>query len=295
MRAIPVSIYPSLESNDMRSSSDTLRRLARLLAGVVCLCLFSVTLMAQEAAKDQAEKAAEPAAEKTEPPAAHSDPAPAAAPAQSATAHGAGDSDHATDPAHTTAGDAHTEHAGGAGHHDPHDLSHQNAGPQIEDPSQWKADLALATFIVFICLLILLGKFAWGPLMKGLEERERKIAANIEEARRSAEMAAAQLRQYEAKLAAATDEAREILNQARRDADAARERILTEAQALAQRERQRAVEDIQAAKNAALQEMTQKSVDLAVSMAGRLVKRQLNPQDHAQLMREMIEKLPSPN
>ena len=62
--------------------------------------------------------------------------------------------------------------------------------------------------------------------MEGLEARERGIAANIEEAKRSAEMAAAQLRQYEAKLAAATEESREILNQARKDAEAAREQDL---------------------------------------------------------------------
>jgi F-type H+-transporting ATPase subunit b len=108
-------------------------------------------------------------------------------------------------------------------------------------------------------------------------------------------MAAAQLRQYEAKLAAATEESREILNQARKDAEAARERILAEAQAIAQRERQRAIDDIQTAKNAALQEMTQKSVDLAVSMAGRLVRRQLKAEDHSQLIREMLEQFPSRN
>jgi F-type H+-transporting ATPase subunit b len=155
--------------------------------------------------------------------------------------------------------------------------------------------LALASLVVFLCLLLLLSKFAWRPVMDGLEARERGIAANIEEAKRSAEMAAAQLRQYEAKLAAATEESREILNQARKDADAARERILAEAQMIAQRERQRAIDDIQSAKNAALQEMTQKSVDLAVSMAGKLVRRQLKAEDHSQLIREMMEQFPSRN
>lgn len=201
--------------------------------------------------------------------------------------HATGAASHATAEHGGAHGDAH------GGHGDPHDLSHQNAGPQLEDPSQWKSDLALASFVVFLCLLLLLSKFAWRPVMEGLEKRERAIAENIEEARRSAEKAAIQLRQYEAKLAAATEEAREILNQARKDADAARERIVSEAQSAAQRERQRAVEDIAAAKNAALAEMTQKSVDLAVTMAGRLVRRQLNAEDHAKLIREGLEQLPT--
>ena len=202
----------------------------------------------------------------------------------------------AADAAHPAAGTPAAEHAGArGGHHDPYELSHQNAGPKLEDPSQWKSDLALASLVVFLCLLLLLSKFAWRPVMEGLEARERGIAANIEEAKRSADMAAAQLRQYEAKLAAATEESREILNQARKDAEAARERIMAEAQAIAARERQRAIEDIQSAKNVALQEMTQKSVDLAVAMAGRLVRRQLKPEDHAQLIREMLEQFPSRN
>jgi F-type H+-transporting ATPase subunit b len=254
-------------------------------AGLVCLtacCLLisEPVLGAQppvEAEKAKAEAAHETEKAKTE--AAHPAAAkPAAADSHAPTAaHGA---EH---------GAAH------GGHHDPSDLSHQNAGPKLEDPSQWKSDLALATLVVFLCLLLLLSKFAWRPVMEGLEARERGIAANIEEAKRSAEMAAAQLRQYEAKLAAATEESREILNQARKDADAARERILADAQAIAQRERQRAIEDIQSAKNAALQEMTQKSVDLAVSMAGRLVRRQLKAEDHSQLIREMLDQFPSHN
>ncbi|MGE0756123.1 MAG: F0F1 ATP synthase subunit B [Pirellulaceae bacterium] len=215
----------------------------------------------------------------------------------------ASDAEHSAPAAgaHAEAADAHAEHAAGdhggghGAHHDPTDLSHANAGPQLEDPSQWKSDLAIGTLLVFLGLLILLTKFAWRPIMDGLEKREAAIAANIEEAQRSADKAAAQLRQYEAKLAAAAEEARNIVGQARKDADAARERILAEAQEAAQKERQRAIEDITGAKNQALQEMTQKSVDLAVVLAGRMVRRQLTQQDHAELIREVLDQFPSRN
>ncbi len=183
----------------------------------------------------------------------------------------------------------------GKGHHDERDLAHQNASRKIADPSEWKSDLAISTLVVFVCLLALLSKFAWRPVMDGLEAREAAIAAKIEEAKRSAEKAAEQLRQYEARLAAATEEARGILDQARRDAESAKERIVAEAQDVAQRERQRAIDDITAAKNVALQEMTQKSVDLAILLAGRLIRKQLRPEDHAQLIREMVNQFPSRN
>lgn len=232
-------------------------------------------------------------ASKTEQEKAAAAPSPEAAqPAHSA----AGSENESAQPVHAPAASEKAGHADAhAGHHEDFDLSHQNVAPKLDDPSEWKRDLALATLVVFLLLLLVLSKFAWGPLMEGLERRERAIAENIEQARLSAERAALQLRQYEAKLAAATEEAREILNQARKDADAARERILVDAQEAARRERQRAIEDIHAAKNVALQEMTQKSVDLAVAMAGRLVRRQLKREDHAQLIREALDQFPSKN
>ena len=117
----------------------------------------------------------------------------------------------------------------------------------------------------------------------------------IEEARQGQEKAAEQLKQYEAKLAAAGEEARELVAQARKDAETAKERILAEAQQAADRQRQRAIEDIQVAKNVALQEITKTSVDLAVNLAGRIVRRQLNAADHKQLIGEAMDQLPSRN
>jgi F-type H+-transporting ATPase subunit b len=195
---------------------------------------------------------------------------------------------------HVAAG--HAAHGGGHdAHHDPTDLSHLNAGPQLNDPSQFRSDLAIWTFVVFFCLLLILGKFAWGPVMSGLDQREESIAAMIEEAKQGQEKAAEQLKQYEAKLAAAGEEARELVAQARKDAESAKDRIVAEAQAAADRQRQRAIEDIRVAKNVALQEMTEKSVDLAVSLAGRIVRQQLKAEDHSQLIREAMDQLPSRN
>ncbi|MDA1052284.1 MAG: F0F1 ATP synthase subunit B [Planctomycetota bacterium] len=183
----------------------------------------------------------------------------------------------------------------GDAHHAPHDLSHQNATSSLNDSLEVRSDLAIWTFVVFIFLLAVLGKFAWGPVMLGLEKREQSIAAMIDEAKRGQEQAAEQLKQYEAQLAAASEEARELVTQARKDAETAKDRILAEAQQAADRQRQRAVEDIQVAKNVALQEITKTSVDLAVNLAGRIVRQQLKAEDHSQLIREAMDQLPSRN
>lgn len=185
-------------------------------------------------------------------------------------------------------------HGAGA-HHDPYDLSHMNATPLLEDPIEVRSDLALWTLVVFLLLLGLLLKFAWRPIIDGLEKRERSIAAMINDAKQSAEKAAEQLAQYEARLAAASAEAQQIIHRAQKDAEAAKEQIIALAQGAARKERERAVADVENAKNTALQEMTRRSVDLAALMATRIVRRQLQPEDQAQLIREALDQLPSRN
>ena len=131
--------------------------------------------------------------------------------------------------------------------------------------------------------------------MEGLERREASIAAAIDEAEQAAAKGAEQLKLYEAKLAAAAEETREMLAQARKDAEATGERIISEAQQTAAREREKAIADITSAKNTALAEITERSVDLAVSMAGRMIQRQLTPDDRAGLIREALDQLPNRN
>lgn len=163
------------------------------------------------------------------------------------------------------------------------------------NPMTFSLDLAFWNAIVFLVLLAILGKFAWGPIMEGLERRETSIANQIEEARVNAEKSAQQLAQYESQLATAAEEAKEIVATARKDAESAKERILAEAQEAAQRERDRASSEIETAKAAALQEIAQRSVDVALSLASDMVRRQLNKDDHDQLIRDALDRFPSNN
>lgn len=189
----------------------------------------------------------------------------------------------------------------GSGHeakhaaHDPHDLTHANASSKLEDPSEWRYDMSLCTFAVFVMLLALLGRFAWTPVMKGLDNREKFIARQIEEARQSAEQAASELKAYRDKMASAAQEALDVVNRARKDAEAVAEKVHEEAQQVAVRERERAIADIHAAKNAALREVARKGADLAVTLAGRIVRRELRTDDHTALITEALEQFPSSN
>jgi F-type H+-transporting ATPase subunit b len=179
------------------------------------------------------------------------------------------------------------------GHNDPYDLTHANGSPSIASPDDFKADAAIATLVIFLLLMAILTKFAWKPIAHGLEAREKGILDKIEQARLAAEKATEQLQQYEAKLAAATQEAQQIVGEARKTAETAKEQILADAQGLAQREREKAVSDITTAKNQALREIAEKSVDTAIGLARNIIRREVRPGDHEQLIQDALKQFPN--
>lgn len=193
----------------------------------------------------------------------------------------------------TKEGKEHAAKSGDGVHHDPTDLSHANASWRLTNPIAFQPDAAIFTFILFLVILLVLTKFAWGPISRGLEAREKGIAEKIEQARIAAEQATAQLQQYEAKLAAATAEAQQIVAKARQDADAAGQRLIAEAQSAASKERERAVADIGVAKNQALREIAEKSVDTAIGLARNIIRREVRPGDHEQLIQDALKQFPS--
>ncbi|HYW81287.1 MAG TPA: F0F1 ATP synthase subunit B [Thermoguttaceae bacterium] len=164
-----------------------------------------------------------------------------------------------------------------------------HGGGEVDtNPLEFKKDLALWTGVVFLILLAVLWKFAWGPIREGLERRESGIANQIAEAEQANQRAKELLDQYEKKLTASKDEVREILEKGRRDAEKTGRDIVEQARAGAEAEQRRAIQQIDAATSAALKELAEKGADLAVSLAGKIVRAELKPSDHAKLIRQTV-------
>lgn len=217
-----------------------------------------------------------------------------------AAASQTGADDHGKTEDHGPAKGADGDHGGDGDHgddhgHNPHDLGHAAASAQLEDPSEYKYDLSIYTFVVFVLLLLILLKFAWGPIVAGLDKREESISGQIDEARRMNEEARAHLKEHEALLAGAAAEVRDLLEQGKRDADQQKQQIIADAQAAAKAEKDRSLAEIRAAKNQALTDLAERSVDTAVSLAGKIVRQKLTPDDHAKLIQEALAEFPSQN
>jgi len=146
---------------------------------------------------------------------------------------------------------------------------------------------------VFISLILILTKVAWGPIAKGLGDREAKIRRDIEEAEAARKAALAQQAEYQAQLARAGDEVRAIIEKAQSDAQAAATRIKMQAQQEAEEAKERALRDIEASRKAAVAEIHDYAATLSTSIAEKILRRNLNADDQRELVRSALDQLGS--
>lgn len=172
-----------------------------------------------------------------------------------------------------------------------HNHEHKTQLFDAERAGLTRYDLGIYSFIVFILLLGILGKFAWGPMMKGLDAREASLRQTFADAEKAKADAQTALKEIEARLAKANDEVRAILEEARRDANALKERAKAEAAAEIQAERDRARREIETAREQALQDLYQQSVQLAALLSTKTIKREISPEDHNRLLDEALNDL----
>lgn len=187
--------------------------------------------------------------------------------------------------AEESAADSGHEKAAAAGHDD------ESLPPILSfDPGA-----AVANLVIFLGVFGILAKFVWPVILGGLTAREEKIAGDLSAAQATNAKADATLEDYEKKVAEVAGEAQGILSEARRDAEANAVKIVDEAKADAKRQGERALADIETAKKVALADIAGQTSVLAMSVAKQVVGRELNAEDHAELIRNALGQVPSKN
>ncbi|MEJ2084797.1 MAG: F0F1 ATP synthase subunit B [Acidobacteriota bacterium] len=164
------------------------------------------------------------------------------------------------------------------------------ATEEMGEFSLFAGDLGNAfwTLLIFILVIVVLGKFAWTPLLNSLQRREEFIRASLEEAKNDRETAQARLEEYEQKLTEARTEASSIIDQAKSEAESLRVRLEQQAREDSESMIDRAKREIDIAKQTAVKELYTTSAELATGIAGKILGRELNPADHDRLIRDSI-------
>lgn len=152
--------------------------------------------------------------------------------------------------------------------------------------------LMVASIVTFLIFAWILAKFAWGPLLKIVEEREKTIGDQVESAEKAAADAKALLAQHQELLRGASRERDEILARATRDSEALRGELQAKARADAEQIVARAREQMQREKEQAIAELRAQVADIAVEAASRIVKSSLSPDAQRKLVDDYIGQLP---
>ena len=149
-------------------------------------------------------------------------------------------------------------------------------------------DLAIWSLITFCVFVFVLKKYAWGPLIGGLDKREGGVLDNIAAAEAARIKAEKMLAEHAAKLAKVQDEVREILAEARRDAEHAKNDIVAAAQKEAEASRVRAVQDIERARDQALDNLFDHMGRCVSQATEQVIGRALTGADNERLIDEAL-------
>ncbi len=146
--------------------------------------------------------------------------------------------------------------------------------------------------IIFGIVLFILKKFAWGPILKALKDREKSISDALNSAEKARKEVAGLKASNEQIIAEARKEKDHIL----KEALSIKDKIVAEAKAQANAEAQKSIESarqqIEAEKTAAISEIKKQVAELSVMIAEKVIKKQLeNPKDQEKLVQDMLNDL----
>jgi len=147
------------------------------------------------------------------------------------------------------------------------------------------------TTIVFLALLFILRRFAWGPILRTVEAREEGIQSAIDEATRRNAEAERLLREHREQLADARRQASELISEGKAAGERLRKEIEEKARAEGQAMLERARDEIEREKDAALDALRRESVDLALAAAGRILRDKLDQNRDRELVERYLAEL----
>ena len=144
------------------------------------------------------------------------------------------------------------------------------------------------TLVAFLAVFLILKKFAWKPILNSLGEREKGIADSIA----TAERVKAEMSQLQAENEKLLVQAREERSTMLKEAKEMKDRMINDAKEQAKTEANKIIIDaqqqIQQQKNAAIAEVKNEIGNLAIEVAGRILRKQLSAADGQEAYMKML-------
>ena len=170
-------------------------------------------------------------------------------------------------------------------------LLQEPGGEQGFTPFSINSGLIFWTILVFGLLLVVLWRLGWPALLKSVEDRERRIQQQLDEAERARAEATRLLEEHKRTIAAARNEAQELVAKARAVAEKERETLLAKAREEYEQLLARARKEIGVEKEKAILELRREAVDLSIAAASKLIEAKLDTDANRRLVMDYLATL----
>jgi F-type H+-transporting ATPase subunit b len=147
------------------------------------------------------------------------------------------------------------------------------------------------TVVIFLILLYVLSKFAFPPILGYAAAREQRIREALDDAQRQREEAARLLEEQRAELAAAKQQALQVIAEGKVAADRVKAELVETARAEQQALVARARKDIEQEREKALEALRREAVDLAMAAASKLLGQRLDSAEDRRIVSEYLERV----
>jgi F-type H+-transporting ATPase subunit b len=151
--------------------------------------------------------------------------------------------------------------------------------------------LSIWTVAIFLILLAILWKFAWGPILGAVEAREERIQGALDESARKQAEAQRLLEEHKQQLADARRQAQEIIAEGKAAGEKVRRDIEEKAREEGQALIERAKREIEREKESAISELRRESVELAMAAAAKLMHEKMDADRDRRLVTGYVENL----
>jgi F-type H+-transporting ATPase subunit b len=152
--------------------------------------------------------------------------------------------------------------------------------------------LSAFTIVVFVLFVLVLSKFAWGPLLAAIDAREKSIREAIEGSQKANADAAALLAQHKDLVRQIGAEREEIITKAAKEAEVFRADLMAKARSDGEDIVRRAKEQIARETAVALAKIREEVADLAVLGASKIVASSMTPEAQKKLVTDLVNSLP---
>ena len=154
-----------------------------------------------------------------------------------------------------------------------------------------KPGLIIWTWITFIIVLVILRRFAWGPLLSAVEGREKNIINAIEGAKRERAEAEKLLGEQKTAIASARQEAADAVRKTQADMEKFREELMGKARKEADSLRADAMRAINDERVKAVAELKAEAAKLGIAIAEKLLTERLDDAKHQAMAQQFVQDL----